>query len=260
MEPRMPDINHECWNCGKTAKMRIIGSVLDEEIIEDEQFIPSQAGTDYELLECRNCKKITLRSAWWHDGMEDPSELQPSVLFPTPRHYEAEKALERRKADRQWMEMAVKEARKCVPEKDKITPFVAAVVAKGLEFIGAAYRGELKPGEHAEYTLLEEKCKDITLVGATIYTTLEPCTTRNPPKLPCVERILDRKISRVVIGMLDPNDVIRGRGVLSLRKAGVQVDLFPPDLMDQLEELNRAFLREHIGEAKPQQTESKESA
>jgi hypothetical protein len=44
--------------------------------------------------------------------------------------------------------------------------------------------------------------------------------------------------------MLDPNEAIRGKGILELRRANVDVGLFPPDLMAQLEELNRHFIQE----------------
>jgi len=58
--------------------------------------------------------------------------------------------------------------------------------------------------------------------GTTLYVSMEPCSTygKTPP---CVQTIIDAKIGRVVIGMLDPNPKHSGRGVSILRKQGVRV-------------------------------------
>lgn len=106
-----------------------------------------------------------------------------------------------------------------------------------------AHRGEF-PQCHGEYIALEKKVPDVWLAGSTVYATLEPCTSRNHPKVPCAIRLAERKVARVVIGMLDPDDRMSGRGQRALRKAGIATGLFDHDLMTEIEELNSDFIRE----------------
>lgn len=147
--------------------------------------------------------------------------------------------------DEQFIRMAIDAARKCTPEDSRTHPKVGVVVVQAGNLLTVANRGELEPGEHAEYTALERKLPHDMLVGATVYTTLEPCTSRTHPKLPCVERLIERKVGRVCIGMLDPNGDISGKGLQRLREANIKTDLFPDNFMAEVEELNREFVRQH---------------
>lgn len=147
--------------------------------------------------------------------------------------------------DLQHMTEAVRQATASKSEDSRPHPRVGVVVVTKDGKVISAHRGELGQGEHAEYTALERKMKDQSVTDATVYTTLEPCTTRNHPKVACAQRLIERRVRRVVIGMLDPNPNILGRGVLQLREAGIEVELFPHNLMKELEELNREFRRTH---------------
>lgn len=150
-------------------------------------------------------------------------------------------------SDVQFMRLAIEQARLSRPEDKRIHPLVGAVVVKDDKVLATAFRGETKAGEHAEFIALEKKLATDVLTGATVYTTLEPCTTRNHPKMACAERLIRRKVSRVVIGMLDPNQSITGKGVSRLREANIATDFFPSMLMAEVEEINRDFIKAQEG-------------
>lgn len=127
---------------------------------------------------------------------------------------------------------------------DASDPHVGAVISNG----GHRFSQEHTPSGHAEYLLLSRLTERETN-GATLYTTLEPCTFRGidkdgRSKISCADLIEERKISKVVIGMLDPNPYILGNGVLQLRESGIEVSFFPPSMMAEIEEVNREFRRQ----------------
>lgn len=98
-------------------------------------------------------------------------------------------------------------------------PLVGAVVVKDGQIIGEGYHQKF--GEaHAEINALNEAGDHA--VGATLYCTLEPCTHRGKTG-PCVEKIYETGISRVVLGMQDPNPLVNGKGITFLRSKGITV-------------------------------------
>lgn len=141
--------------------------------------------------------------------------------------------------------LAIEMAEKSIPEDARIHPRVGAVLEKNGTLMETAFRGEISLGDHAEYTLLERKLLSHDVTGTTLYTTLEPCIEAESSLMKCTERIIRRRVKRVVIGMLDPNPRIRGEGVMVLRDHGVEVELFPPDLMKKVEQQNTDFMRRY---------------
>lgn len=109
---------------------------------------------------------------------------------------------------RKLMERAVEVMRQTVgePRADgKAGPMVGAVLWKPDGIVETACRGELRHGDHAEYTLLERKNHDCRLDGAALFVTLEPCApgSRRHPKLGCAERIVLARIKEVWVGIED---------------------------------------------------------
>ena len=147
-------------------------------------------------------------------------------------------------SDREFIETAIQAARACLSEDTDRRPKVGAVLSRGADLIATAYRGEFKPGEHAEYTLLQGKLHGQELRDTTLFTTLEPCTTRKHPKRPCADWIIERKVQRVVVGMLDPNPVVYEQGVSRLRASGIQIDYFPMKWREVVRSENKAFIEQ----------------
>lgn len=146
-----------------------------------------------------------------------------------------------------WMRMAIEAAKKSKAEDNRPHPLVGAVVVRNDKLLGSGYRGYPELGDHAEEGLVEKRLRDTSVAGCTVYTTLEPCTTRG--RLPCANILTEHKVARVVVGMLDPDQRITGKGILYLRKHGIAVDLFPTKMMAELEELNRDFIRNKEAES-----------
>ena len=97
---------------------------------------------------------------------------------------------------------------------------------------------------HAERQLLENFEQKISSKD-TLYINLEPCvpcaTKRTPP---CTDIILERGIKHVVIGMVDPDPRVSGKGIEMLRATGVRVD--GPVMRAECERFNRGFVSSRV--------------
>jgi diaminohydroxyphosphoribosylaminopyrimidine deaminase/5-amino-6-(5-phosphoribosylamino)uracil reductase len=117
-------------------------------------------------------------------------------------------------------------------------PMVGAVLVRNGEIIGEGWHK--RAGEpHAEVNALASARKDgFDPRGATLYVTLEPCSTfgRTPP---CTSAIIEHGIARVIFGATDPNPNHAGRALLILRKNGIRVE--HGLLASECERLNESF-------------------
>jgi pyrimidine deaminase RibD-like protein len=145
--------------------------------------------------------------------------------------------------DKQYCKMAVELARKSIAENDgELHPYVGAVVVKDGEVLATGYRGETGEGRHAEFCALKKITDDVDnvdLSGCTVYTTLEPCSIRKPSKTPCTNRLINGKVARVVYGLADKDETVFGHS--SLSEAGIEIGLFPTDLIQKLLVLNKEW-------------------
>ena len=130
------------------------------------------------------------------------------------------------------LELAKKGAGKVNPN-----PMVGAVIVKDGKVIAQGYHEEYGKS-HAEVNAFNNALEDVR--GATMYVTLEPCSHygKTPP---CVEKIIEKKISRVVIGMVDPNPIVRGQGIEKLLSQGIEV--VTGVLEEKCKKLNEVFIK-----------------
>lgn len=116
-------------------------------------------------------------------------------------------------------------------------PMVGAVLVVEDEIIGEGYH-ERYGLAHAEPNAIYSVKNIDALKKATLYVNLEPCSHYgNTP--PCAELIVSCGIPRVLIGTLDPNPKVSGRGVAIMQKAGIEVVVGV--IEDECNELNKRF-------------------
>ena len=130
--------------------------------------------------------------------------------------------------DERWMGLAVELAWRCPPSQTAYSVGAVIVAADETE-ISRGFSREDDPVVHAEESALQKlAADDPRLAGATIYSTLEPCSRRKSRPRSCTQLILESGIRRVVIAWREPPlFVADGRGVELLTQAGRTVDELP---------------------------------
>jgi diaminohydroxyphosphoribosylaminopyrimidine deaminase/5-amino-6-(5-phosphoribosylamino)uracil reductase len=116
-------------------------------------------------------------------------------------------------------------------------PLVGSLIVSDGRVVGRGYHKKFGAA-HAEINALREAGRKAR--GATLYVNLEPCSHcgKTPP---CTDAIVNAGIHRVVVGMIDPNPLVKGRGIRSLLSAGVKVQV--GTLADECRTLNEFFFK-----------------
>ncbi|GAB4844480.1 hypothetical protein Ancab_037857 [Ancistrocladus abbreviatus] len=119
-------------------------------------------------------------------------------------------------------------------------PMVGCVIVKDGEIVGEGFHP--KAGQpHAEVFALMDAGE--LAENATVYVSLEPCNHygRTPP---CTEALIQAKVNKVVIGMVDPNPIVASKGVNRLRDAGIEVIVGVEE--DLCKKLNEAYIHKML--------------
>ncbi|MCC5915756.1 MAG: DeoR family transcriptional regulator [Cryomorphaceae bacterium] len=152
----------------------------------------------------------------------------------------------------EYMQLSIEEMRKSKSEHShKTDPKVGAVlVDPDGRLVETAHRGEIRKGDHAEYTIFSKKLRATDVTGYTLYTTLEPCVERNEPKMGCSFHTIDARIAKVYIGHKDPDPSVAGEGIKLLEDAKIVVSYYDKMHNETIAQENAKFFEEARKRAK----------
>lgn len=129
--------------------------------------------------------------------------------------------------DREFMILAMTQAMMGAG-KTWTNPQVGAIIVQNQKILSKGYHHRFG-APHAEIDALAHLNDIEQARGATMYVTLEPCSHygKTPP---CAKRIVEVGIKRVVVGMIDPNPLVAGKGIEILQAAGIDVTILGTSL------------------------------
>ncbi|WP_404825724.1 deaminase [Plantactinospora soyae] len=158
--------------------------------------------------------------------------------------------MDQRMVDRRWLQAAIDMSRLC-PATVTAYAVGAIVVDRDGTELARGYSRETGPFLHAEQQALA-KLDGIPpdLSGATMYSSLEPCTTRGSFHRTCTELIVEARIRRVVVAMREPPVFADCVGIELLGKAGIEVTVLP-EFAGQVKAINAAVIATAPGARAP---------
>ncbi|MBO0652516.1 dCMP deaminase [Streptomyces triculaminicus] len=167
-------------------------------------------------------------------GHATPDDRATPETPPGP----AADAGDRRASDRAWLELAIELARDCPPSTTAYSVGAVIVAADGTE-LARGHSREDHPLSHAEEAALAKLSPDDPrLAGATLYSSLEPCSVRASRPRACTHLVLGAGIPRVVLAWREPALFVADcTGVELLEQAGVEV-VELPELADAARAVN----------------------
>ncbi len=120
-------------------------------------------------------------------------------------------------------------------------PMVGCVILKNKKIVASGYHRQYG-GPHAEVNAFNALPKEIDPADCEVYVSLEPCSHfgKTPP---CADLIIKKRPKRLVVGMLDPNPLVAGKGLGRIKNAGIQVKMGV--LEDKCKLLNKRFVVAH---------------
>ena len=158
--------------------------------------------------------------------------------------------------DRHWLAVALDLSRLAPPTPTNYAVGAVVVDRDGV-LLATGHTGEAELRTHAEEAALS-KLTGRDLTRSTVYSTLEPCTTRVSRPATCTDLILTAGIRRVVIALREPTLFADCHGVETLRAAGVEV-VEIGEMGPVVQEINAHVLQPNRGEPVRVRFDSKKS-
>jgi diaminohydroxyphosphoribosylaminopyrimidine deaminase/5-amino-6-(5-phosphoribosylamino)uracil reductase len=149
--------------------------------------------------------------------------------------------IDQQMADHRWLQAAIDMSRLCPATVTAYAVGAIIVDHDGTE-LARGYSRETGPSVHAEQQALAKlDGSALDLSGTTMYSSLEPCTTRSSFHRTCTELIVEARIRRVVVAMREPPVFVDCVGIELLWAAGIEVTVMP-EFAGQVSAINAAVM------------------